>query len=164
MSEIYLVTQGNYSDYGVRGVFTDKDLATEYAAQISTKYEAARVNTWQIMTELIAPIGYRGYSIKMDVDGNTDEVENDEVGRDTDENSYSDCDFVLDSPDKWTGNGKYITTGQYNFFICTDKGAEGAIKIANERRIRMIAENKWPRKGMTEEDYKSQLAITHITL
>jgi len=153
MKEIYLVTQGNYSDYGVRGVFADKDLATEYAAQISTKYEAARVVTWQIMTELIAPIGYRGYSIKMDVDGNTDEVENDEVGRTTDENSYADIDFVLDSP----GDGKYITTGYYNFFICTDKGAEGAIKIANERRIRMISENKWPKKGLTLEEYESTL-------
>ena len=25
MNEIYLVTQGSYSDYGVRGVFVDKD-------------------------------------------------------------------------------------------------------------------------------------------
>ena len=160
MKEIYLVTQGSYSDYGVRGVFTDKDLATEYAAQISTKYDTARVDTRPIMTELIAPIGYRGYSIKMDVDGNTDEVENDEVGRATDENSYADCDFVLDCPDKWAGeigDGKYITTGHYNFFICTDKGAEGAIKIANERRIRMIAENKWPKKGLTDKEYESTL-------
>jgi len=36
--------------------------------------------------------------------------------------------------------------------INTDKGAEGAIKIANERRIRMIAENKWPKKGMRDEE------------
>jgi hypothetical protein len=157
MKEIYLVTQGSYSDYGVRGVFTDKDLATEYAAQITTKYDVADVETRPIMTELIAPIGYRGYSIKMDVDGNTDEVENGEVGRDTDENSYADCDFVLDSPDKWTGNGKYIISGHYNFFICTDKGVEGAIKIANERRIRMISENKWPKKGLTEKEYESTL-------
>jgi len=157
MKEIYLVTQGSYSDYGVRGVFTNKDLATEYAAQISTKYETALVDTRQIMTELIAPIGYRGYEVKMDIEGNTDEVENNPVGKDTNENSYADCDFVLDSPDKWTGDGKYITTGQYNFFICTDKGAEGAIKIANERRIRMIAENKWPKKGLTLEEYESTL-------
>lgn len=157
MKEIYLVTQGSYSDYGVRGVFADKDLATEYADQISTKYEAARVDTRQIMTELIAPIGYRGYEVKMDVEGNTDEVENGSVGRDTDESSYADYDFVLDCPDKWTSDGKYITTGYYNFFICTDKGAEGAIKIANERRIRMIAENKWPKKGLTDKEYESTL-------
>jgi hypothetical protein len=155
MNEIYLVTQGNYSDYGVRGVFADKNLATEYAAQISSTYDVALVETRPIMTELIAPIGYRGYEVKMDVEGNTDEVENNPVGRDTDESSYADCDFVLDSPDIWTGNGKYITTGHYNFFICTDKGAEGAIKIANERRIRMIAENKWPKKGLTEKEYET---------
>jgi len=156
MNEIYLVTQGNYSDYGVRGVFTDKDLATEYAAQITTKYEAARVDTRQIMTKLIAPINYRGYTVTMDIDGNTDQVENDAVGDLNVDNSYPDMEFGL------TGlfvveDGKncpvreYIATGKYTFIINTDKGTEGAIKIANERRIRMIAENKWPKKGITQE-------------
>jgi len=140
--EIYLVTQGNYSDYGVRGVFTDKDLATEYAAQITTKYETARVDTQQIMTELIAPIGYRGYTVSMDIDGNTDEVESDKVGDLNVDNSYADMEFGLHG---------YITTGKYTFIINTDKGAEGAIKIANERRIRMIAENLWAKKGLTEK-------------
>ena len=149
MSEIYLVTQGNYSDYGVRGIFTDKDLATEYAAQITTKYEAARVDTRQIMTELIAPINYRGYTVTMDIDGNTDEVENDAVGDLNVDNSYPDVEFGR------LGDGDahgYITTGKYKFIINTDKESEGAIKIANERRIRMIAENKWPKKGMTEKE------------
>jgi hypothetical protein len=145
MSEIYLVTQGSHSDYGVRGVFADKNLATEYAAQISSKYEAARVDTRQIMTELIAPIGYRGYSVTMDIDGNTDEVESDEVGDLNVDNSYPDLQF---SP-----HG-YITNGKYKFIIDTDKGPKGAIKIANERRIRMIAENKWPENGLTEKDYE----------
>lgn len=162
MKEIYLVTQGSYSDYGVRGVFTDKDLATEYAAQISDKYDTARVDTRQIMTELIAPINYRGYTVTMDIDGNTDEVEHDAVGDLNVDNSYPDLEFGL------TGlfvveDGKncpvkeYITTGKYKFIINTDKGAEGAIKIANERRIRMIAENKWPKKGLTPEEYEPTL-------
>ena len=155
MKEIYLVTQGNYSDYGVRGVFADKDLATEYAAQITTKYEAARVDTRQIMTELIAPIGYRGYTVTMDIDGNTDEVESDEVGDLNVDNSYIDMEFgltgrtVLEDGVLRDTHG-YITTGKYKFIINTDKGAEGAIKIANERRIRMIAENLWPKKGLVE--------------
>jgi hypothetical protein len=156
MKEIYLVTQGNYSDYGVRGVFTDKDLAKEYAAQISSKYEAARVDTRQIMTELIAPIGYRGYTVSMDIDGNTDEVENDEVGDLNVDNSYPDMEFgptglfVVENGKNYPVQ-EYITTGKYTFIINTDKGAEGAIKIANERRIRMIAENLWPKKGMRDE-------------
>ena len=50
-----------------------------------------------------------------------------------------------------------IITGKYKFIINTDKGAEGAIKIANERRIRMIAENKWPKKGLTPEEYEPTL-------
>jgi len=156
MKEIYLVTQGSYSDYGVRGVFADKDLATEYAAQISNKYETARVDTRQIMTELIAPIGYRGYTVTMDIDGDTDQVENDEVGELNVDNSYPDMEFCQigrTAPEDVDHLHRgYITTGKYKFIINTDKGAEGAIKIANERRIRMIAENKWPKKGMRDEE------------
>jgi hypothetical protein len=35
MKEVYLVTKGKYSDYSVHGVFIDKAIAEEYAAQIS---------------------------------------------------------------------------------------------------------------------------------
>ena len=38
MNTVYLVTKGSYSDYSVYGVFTDKALAEEYAAQISDRY------------------------------------------------------------------------------------------------------------------------------
>lgn len=156
MKEIYLVTQGNYSDYGVRGVFVDKDLATEYAAQISTKYDTARVDTRSIMTELIAPIGYRGYTVMMDIDGNTNTVEPIEVGQWKDADSYAEYEFVCNNPGDWKDGGENISTGQFNFFINTDKGTEGAIKIANERRVRMIAENKWPAKGLIAERNKHE--------
>jgi len=154
MKEIYLVTQGSHSDYGIRGVFTDKDLATEYAAQISNEWDVARVDASSIMTEteLVAPVGYRGYTILMDVDGNTDGVKPNNVSMNKDD-SYDEYEFVCNSPSDWKDGGQYISTGQHNFFIDTDKGPEGAIKIANERRVRMIAENKWPAKGLIAEKY-----------
>ena len=153
MKEIYLVTQGSYSDYGVRGVFVDKELATEYAAQITNKYDAARVETRSIMTELIAPIGYRGYQVTMDIDGNTDELEPTGVGKWDEDDSYAENEYALNDPDDWRSEGRHITSGRYHFFVNTDKGPEGAIKIANERRVRMIAENKWPSKGLIAEKY-----------
>jgi len=152
MKEIYLVTQGNYSNYGVLVVFTDKDLATEYAAQISNEWDVARVDARSIMTELVAPVGYRGYTILMDVDGNTDGVKPNNVSMNKDD-SYDEYEFVCNNPGDWKDGGENISTGQFNFFINTDKGPEGAIKIANERRVRMIAENKWPAKGLIAEKY-----------
>ena len=155
MKEIYLVTQGSYSDYGVRGVFVDKELATEYAAQITNKYDAARVETRPIMTELTTPIGYRGYEVTMDIDGNTDELEPTEVGKWDEDSSYAEYEYTSNDTDDWRSGGKHITTGRYHFFVNTDKGPEGAIKIANERRIRMIAENKWPKQGLIAEQYEN---------
>jgi hypothetical protein len=151
MNEIYLVTQGSYSDYSVRGVFADQKLATEYAAQISTDRDAARVDTRKIMTEsdFTVPIGYRGYKITMDVDGNTYEVKPIEIDGD----SYPETKFVRTKfvSNNTNSSGEYIYTGRYKFSINTDKGPEGAIKIANERRVRMIAENAWPKEGLIDQ-------------
>lgn len=151
MKEIYLVTQGQYSDYSVRGVFVDKELAAEFAAQISAEYDTAKVDTRPIMTELTMPINYRGYTFIMDVDGNTDGVRQRGVDEYNDENdgSYPEDEYVRHVPSGivTTGRGSFISTGRYKFFIKTDKGAVGAIKIANEKRIQMIANGTWPKKG-----------------
>jgi hypothetical protein len=144
MNEVYLVTRGRYSDYGVYGVFVDKLLAEEYAQQISTKYDNAKVETRPIITNLIAPVGHRAYGITMDIDGNTSEIENEEVYDDSLDRSYPELVYVSERNDV---PSHYTQTGRYGFYVVTDKGQEGAIKIANERRVRMIAENTWPEKG-----------------
>jgi hypothetical protein len=139
MKEIYLVTRGSYSDYSVLGVFEDKNLAEEYAAQHSSKWVAAGVETRQVFTQdnLPAPIGFRGYYICMDRNGDTDPIH----PVTTEENTG---EAQIEWSDK---TNKHILTGRFEFYIATDKGEEGAIKIANERRLRMIAENQWPIKG-----------------
>ena len=141
MKEVYLVTKGQYSDYSVYGVFADKTIAEEYAAQISDRWDTAHVSTRPIYdsTNLEAPIGFRGYKVLMDRDGNS-EVNIDRVTcADETETDYAESE--------WNGTCNYALTGQYNFYVLTDKGEQGAVKIANERRIRMIAENKWPVAG-----------------
>lgn len=150
MNTVYLVTKGRYSDYSVYGVFTDKALAEEYAAQISDKWDTGCVSERKIMTQsdLPVPHGFRGYYILMDRDGNSESIESAEVNEsDDDETGYPDVEGKAE-------NGEYIHvyTGKYNFYVLTDKGEQGAVKIANERRIRMIAENKWPEKGAYEPE------------
>lgn len=56
MKEIYLVTQGSHSDYEIRDEFVDKDLATEYAVQISATYDVARVETRPINVEKVTQL------------------------------------------------------------------------------------------------------------
>ena len=143
MKEVYLVTRGRYSDYSVYGVFADKDLATEYAEQLTSRWDDARVEPRPLHTsvdDLMAPIGFRAYEVNMDQDGNShyhrDEITDEYKDRD----GYEELDWA-------NNNGTYTKTGRYVFYIVTDKGEEGAIKIANERRIQMIANGTWPKKG-----------------
>lgn len=149
MNKVFLVVKGQYSDYTVRGVFADKVLADEYAAQISDRWDNGRVSEYEIMTttDLRHPIGFRGYCVVMDRDGNAVEVSIDDVPDDA-ADSYA--GFACTNTEKI--DGKYITmyTGEYTFEILTDKGSDGAVKIANERRIQMIVNNKWPVPGEIE--------------
>ena len=149
MKEVYLVTKGKYSDYSVHGVFIDKAIAEEYAAQISDRWDTAHVSPRPVYDRSdLAPFGFRGYNVLMDRNGNS-EVYADRVIYDEEINAdYAEADFVCGD----NGKCKYQMTGQYNFYVLTDKGEEAAIKIANERLVRMIAENKFPVYGTPAYD------------
>jgi hypothetical protein len=146
MNVIYLVTRGKYSDYSVHGVFADKILAEEYAQQISDNYDTANVEERPIMTELKNPFGFRGYGLLMDCDGNVKRIEREHIRDETE-------------PSRWCPESEWdveklshFHSGSCWFHIFTNKGEEGAIKIANEHRVQIIAENKWPEKGTPYND------------
>ena len=143
MKEVYLVTKGSYSDYSVYGVFADKDLATEYAEQLTDRWNDARVETRPLRTsvaDLKAPIGFRAFEITMDRDGNSEHHREEICAHHMDRDGYEETGWERK-------NDKYLKTGRYHFFVLTDKGVDGAIKIANERRIRMIEGGTWPKQG-----------------
>lgn len=150
-TEVYIVTKGEYSDYGIEGVFLDRVLADEFAAQ-----RHASVSVWTI-GELDVPMGHRHYRVTMDEEGNTEQFGVDEIavdeGREKDEFDYEGDE---DGPkSKWGYCERWIYTGYRRFYITTDMGEEGAIKIANERRVQLIAANQWPRNGQVVEEVKS---------
>lgn len=146
IEEVYIVTKGDYSDYSIYGVFLDKELAEEFAAQISNDSDSGYVRTDKIKKELSFPKGFRGYRVEMDIEGNST-VYLEEMRENLENNSYEEIGFTNYPVDEsWT------KTGIYNFYVLTDKGKEGAIKIANERRIQMIAENRFPIKGEVVKD------------
>jgi hypothetical protein len=150
IDKVYLVTKGRYSDYSVYGVFVDEDIATEYAKQISDHIEEAIVDTRKIMigVDLILPIGFRTYEVRMDRDGNAWDYKWRHDGKQVLQREADTCDSkdFADIEFKSEAEG-WLLTGNYTFKVNTDKGQEGAIKIANERRVQLIAENKWPVKG-----------------
>ena len=143
INKVFLVSRGRYSDYSIIGVFLNEDLAKEYAEQNITKYDNARVECRDIMHELTTPIGFRAYNITMDIDGNSDSFEKDQIY----DTSNNESIFDRSYPVHEFTNNQLIETGRYTFYVVTDKGEEGALKIANERRIELISANEWPVKG-----------------
>lgn len=135
---VYIVTEGSYSDYHIIGVFEDEDLAKEYARQNRADVEEHIVKT---DTDLELPRGYLKYEVHMRKNGDVISVTG------TIPFCTDDCDNVDFSTSSYKKSSYVFKTGTRRFYVSTDMGEEGAIKIANERRIQLIAENKWPIHG-----------------
>lgn len=145
LTEVYIVTQGSYSDYGICAVFLDRALADEYCAQRAGGHESPWVETWSIGT-LLKPPGWRGFAVTMAEDGAVNKVTSipvDEAREDWDEYNSERTGSV--SSGLW--ERKDVLTGHRTFHVTTDMDEEGAIKVANERRAQIIALNQWPKAG-----------------
>ncbi len=141
-TEVYVVTQGDYSDYRICGVFLDRELADEFAIQ-----RRADVETWPLGV-LDAPAGYRRYRVVMDEEGSTEEYGVDEISITDGHEDLSHTEGDETGPrTKWGTPERYLYTGTRAIYVTTDMGEEGAIKVANERRVQLIAANQWPKKG-----------------
>jgi hypothetical protein len=127
---IYVVTEGCYSDYSIRGVFDNKELAEEYASQINGQVETYSLNTADNMLER----GYRHYVVHMHESGEVIDVR--QYGCKIQSCWHVSCNR--------SGNGYY--DGNASFYVCS-KSEEGAIKVANERRAQLIALNRWRKEG-----------------
>lgn len=141
-SEIYIVTHGSYSDYGILGVFLDRALADEFAAQ-----RRADVEVWPLGA-LDLPVGHRRYRVIMDEEGSTEEHGVDVISTCGEDVDLSHAEGDTTGPHtKWGTPERFLYTGTRAIYVTTDMGEQGAIKIANERRLRLVADNQWPKKG-----------------
>lgn len=123
--EIYVLTRGCYSDYEVVGAFVDKQKALElakiYDYDILTFYSDITINL---------PENKYFYRIHMEKDGSVPYTHR------------IDYDIIVDNTTTYWRECRY---SPYNIFCCTviAEDKNHAIKIVNERRSFIIAENKW---------------------
>lgn len=128
MKTIYVVTEGQYSDYHICGVFDDRGLAEKFCATFTGGYDTPEIEEWPInplKKELKA--GYIPYFLRMDKEGNTTEIR-------ASESSHG---FGGDE-----APGFDIGKNMYTY--CLAKDSAHAMKIANEQRLQILAENRWP--------------------
>lgn len=120
---IYVVTTGEYSDYRVRGVYS-----TEEKARAAALFFAGNdVDTWVLdaMPPSDCPEGFFAYQVQMDSEGNST------VSR---ENSSEQL--------RWPG-GSSLGGRRHMVFSVYGRDKTHAVKIASEKRIRLIAEGLW---------------------
>lgn len=125
---IYVVTQGAYSDHHIVGVYESRGLAEEVHGQ------DCEIEEWPLNTDLNEHRdGVARYNVMMLRDGTVHNVSQYWKNR----CEPRDCEPM----DYFQYNTKItIRIAEFEMWA---KDAAHAIKIANERRTQLIAENKW---------------------
>ena len=135
MEKVYVVSSGDYSDYKVDGIFTSKPLAQKFMDTFKrdSEYSFERFN--DIVEFTLNPFekeiraGYKPYFLRMTRLGQAYDIRVDSgtYGFEDSENySYG---FDVTDNDLYTH--------------CFAKDEQHAIKICNERRIQIIALDRW---------------------
>lgn len=122
--KIYVVTDGNYSDYRIMGVFDSKEKAELYIDSFYGRIEEYVLNPYN--EEL--KNGFKSFAVYMNINGSTEKYGIKCGNGSTNDNSF----FNYYGDDEI-----YLIANMWA------KDEQHAIKIANERRVQYIANNTW---------------------
>ncbi len=136
MTKIYVLTQGSYSDYHIIGLFSTQELVKHY----QDIYEDRQIEE----LELVDLIGIqKGWRVWMDREGKASTISS-----------------VVIQESNWN----YGTSGGKVVIVCEiiAKTKEGAVKIANEYRVQLIASGEWDREIEKEKEELKTLTRQNI--
>jgi hypothetical protein len=123
--KLYMVTDGNYSDYHVCGVYSTPEKA-ERARQL---YAADGIEEMDLDAMPDAPDGMARWIVMMNRDGHSSSVRH------------------VDASPEWLFEDQFYrsesTEASEWGFTMWARDEEHAVKIANERRIQLLANNQW---------------------
>lgn len=138
--KIYVVTDGEYSEYHIEAVFTDKAKAERYA-----EVYAAKVEEYDSDPEgPSVPPGMRVYQLAMNSVGEVAEVEHVSYDEVLFDDQFVSGPMYPDEPDVFRFRFGDETSPRWGIkFACLARSEEHAVKIVNEWRIQMLAENRW---------------------
>lgn len=122
--KLFMVADGDYSDYHVCGIYTTMKKAEE-----AKEYYAADYGIQEIEADAIPdhPKGMLLYEVDMEINGYVQDTRR------------RDCS---DKP-HFGAQKDYYLSDDYGVFIMWAKDEQHAVKIANEKRAQLIANNEW---------------------
>ena len=123
---IFVLTAGEYSDYRVLGVFSSKEKAEEVYAkrEVTGRDYCHAVEEYFLDNDPNTPEGMKSCSVLMRRDGMVVDIKVDTNGG----------RLCLDA---------FFSKKLDRKFFMHARNEKHAVKIANERRTKMIAENRW---------------------
>lgn len=124
MTKIYIVTKGSYSDYHIKGVFSSQQLADDASEAWTDHYDPCSVEVFDLDAIPQHPPGLLPYEVLMQSNGDTVHVHR--------------CS--VDDKDEDTRYGDQTTNRVFYMFASNETHA---IKIANERRLILLANGTW---------------------
>lgn len=135
-----MVTDGEYSNYRILGIFSTEENA-EYAKRAYMANNDIETVTVDEMPE--HPRGYFQYLVFMERDGNVPKISQQPVGDITFSPWYGDVDYEYEKYHKTKALlGPGIIKNMRWEVLAEDE--KHAIKIVNEKRLVMLANNEWP--------------------
>ena len=134
MTTIYVVTEGCYSDYSICGVYSTKEKA-EHAKVVWLDSDIEEYE----LDDLESKSNMFFYEVQMDVNGNTRKVSK-----------------TRPTIDAWWPCGGMQGDGFCSFFMWADN-EKHAVKIANERRVQLIASNDWTTDWNKYQEYRNRI-------
>ena len=127
---IYIVTEGEYSDYGIEGVYTKKELAEEAVAGCPN----SEIEEWEADIIVPHPVGRHLWSVVM------------LPGRKVDS-----CTRMNDGDKRRCTDGEPWRRSDRSIkFIHWATDEKHAIKIASEKLTVLMALDRWPEKKKEE--------------
>jgi hypothetical protein len=118
-NKVYVVTSGQYSDYGINAIFSTRERALDYIQAFDTSHKYDTMNIEEHELDVLKPEGRRAFKVRLD--GITGDV----ISVGIASSSYS---FDI-------GNEFYKDVGGDFFGNVLAKDKEHAIKIVSEKKL-----------------------------
>jgi len=131
MNKVYVVTSGQYSDYGIDAIFTTKELAEKFIDSFLKNYNEMEIEEWDLNpNEQHLKQNRKPYFLRINKEGNVSDVEQ----RD------SSFGFKQNIP---VCNTSYTHDKLWLNVECFADDESHAVKIAGEKRTQILASDSW---------------------
>jgi len=132
--KVYVITHGCYSDYGIVTVFKNKENAEKFIEE----FKDCEIEEYEFSDEDFKkiPLDKKVFVVRMDRDGSVDLLMEEEK-------NYFIILKAIEKEDRLVDDGR---GGKFMLEYVIADDEKHAVKIVNEKRTRLIAENKWPEK------------------